>query len=73
MHVADVLFKCLPRRMTNSIAAINQLNILWWFSLVSFLLISVIVFGLGTKATRCLVTESIERDELPIPAVHSHA
>jgi len=73
MHVADVWFKRLYRRMTGSIAAINQLDLLWWFSIVSFLLISVFAFGLGTKATRCLVTESIERDALPIPGDHSHA
>ena len=73
MHVADVLFKCLHRRMTDSIAVTNQLNLLWWFSLVSFFLICVIAVGLGTKATRLLFTESLERDALPIPADHSHA
>lgn len=73
MHLADVLFKCLHRSMTNSIAATNQLNILWWFFLVSFFLISVIAVGLGTKATRFLVTENLERDALPIPTDHSHA
>ena len=75
MHVADVLLKRLRRRMTDSIAPTNRnrLNLLRWFSIVSFLLISVIAFGLSSMATRFLVTESLERDALPIPADHSHA
>lgn len=73
MHVADAVFKRLRRRMTDSIAPTNRLNFLRWFCIVSFLLISVIAFGLGTMATRFLVTESLERDSLPIPADHSRA
>ena len=73
MHVADAVFKRLHHGPTDSIAPTSQLNLLRWFSIVSFLLISVIAFGLDSMATRFLVTESLERDALPIPADHSHA
>jgi len=64
MHVVDVLFRRLRRRMTDSFAPTNQLNLLQWFPIVSFLLISVIAFGLGSMAARFLVSESLEQDAL---------
>ncbi len=73
MHVADAVFKRLHHGPTDSNAPTSQLNLLRWISIVSFLLISVITFELGAMATRLLVTESLERDSLPIPADHSHA
>lgn len=64
MHVVSALFKRLPRGESDSIAPTKQFNLLRWFSIVSFLLISAIAFGLGSVSTRFLVTETLERDAL---------
>lgn len=64
MHTSAVLFKRLRRRSADSIAPTKQFNLLRWFSIVSFLLISVIAFGLGSVSTRFVVTEILERDAL---------
>lgn len=64
MHVVSALFRRLHRREADSIAPTKQFNLLRWFSIVSFLLISVIAFGLGSVSTRFLVAESLERDAL---------
>jgi two-component system sensor histidine kinase HydH len=64
MHATAALFKRLRRGMADSIAPTKQFNLLRWFSIVSFLLISVIAFGLGSVSTRFLVAESVERDAL---------
>nr|WP_256590834.1 MULTISPECIES: histidine kinase dimerization/phospho-acceptor domain-containing protein [unclassified Pseudomonas] len=64
MLITAALFKRLRRRTADSIAPTKQFNLLRWFSIVSFLLISVIAFGLGSLSTRFLATESLERDAL---------
>jgi two-component system sensor histidine kinase HydH len=64
MNVTAALFKRLRRRTADSIAPTKQFNLLRWFSIVSFLLISVIAFGLGSVSTRFLVAESLDRDAL---------
>lgn len=64
MHATAALFKRLRRRTADSIAPTKQFNLLRWFSIVSFLLISVIAFGLGSVSTRFLIAESLERDAL---------
>lgn len=64
MPAIDVLHKRFHRRTADSIAPTEQFNLLRWFSITSFLLISVIAFGLGSLSTRFLVAESLERDAL---------
>ncbi|WP_137805279.1 HAMP domain-containing sensor histidine kinase [Pseudomonas sp. G(2018)] len=64
MHATAALFRRLRRRTADSIAPTRQFNLMRWFSVVSFLLIGVIAFGLGSVSTRFLVTESLERDAL---------
>lgn len=64
MPAISVLFKRLHRGTTDSIAPTQQNNLLHWFSLISFFLISLIAFGLGTVSTQFLVSESLERDAL---------
>ena len=64
MHALSALFRRLPQRTSGSIAPIGQFNLLRWFSVISFILISAIAVGLGTVSTRFLVTESLERDAL---------
>ena len=64
MPVIDVLIKHLHRRTGESIAPTKQFNLLRWFSIISFLLISVIAFGVGSMATSFLVAECLERDAL---------
>ncbi|NUU39030.1 HAMP domain-containing sensor histidine kinase [Pseudomonas sp. C2B4] len=64
MHAPAVLFRRLRRRAADSIAPTKQFNLLRWFSVVSFLLIGAIAFGLGSVSTRFLVKESLERDAL---------
>jgi two-component system sensor histidine kinase HydH len=64
MQATAALFKSLRRRKADSIAPTQQFNLLRWFSIVSFFLVSVIAFGLGSFATRFLATESLERDAL---------
>lgn len=64
MPAIDALIKHLHRRTAESIAPTKQFNLLRWFSIVSFLLISVIAFGLGSISTSFLVAESLERDAL---------
>jgi two-component system sensor histidine kinase HydH len=64
MLAISALFKRLHRGASGSIAPTQQYNLRRWFSLVSFLLISLIAFGLGTVSTQYLVIESLERDAL---------
>lgn len=64
MNATAALFKRLRRRSADAIAPKKQFNLLRWFSIVSFLLISVIAFGLGFVSTRFLVAESLEHDAL---------
>lgn len=64
MPVLDALIKHLNRGTAESIAPTKQFNLLRWFSIVSFLLISVIAFGLGSMSTKFLIAESLERDAL---------
>jgi two-component system sensor histidine kinase HydH len=64
MHASAALFKRLRRGMADSIAPTQQFNLLRWFSIVSFLVISMIAFGLGSVSTRFLIAESLERDAL---------
>ncbi|MDZ5436175.1 ATP-binding protein [Pseudomonas fluorescens] len=64
MQATAALFRRLRRRTADSIAPTRQFNLMRWFSVVSFLLIGVIAFGLGSVSIRFLVTESLERDAL---------
>ncbi|WP_434588861.1 HAMP domain-containing histidine kinase [Pseudomonas sp. R4-83] len=64
MPAISALFKRLHRGASNSIAPTQEYNLLRWFSLVSFFLISLIALGLGTVSTQFLVIESLERDAL---------
>jgi two-component system sensor histidine kinase HydH len=64
MLAVSALLKRLRQGTTDSIAPTKQFNLLRWFSIVSFVLISVIAFGLGSVSTRFLVAESLERDAL---------
>lgn len=64
MPAIDTLIKHLHRRTAGSIAPTKQFNLLRWFSIISFILISVIAFGLGSMSTNFLVAESLERDAL---------
>jgi two-component system sensor histidine kinase HydH len=64
MPAIDVLYKRFHRRSADSIAPTQQFNLLRWFSIASFVLVSVIAFGLGSLSTRFLVAESLERDAL---------
>lgn len=64
MQASVALFKSLRRRKADAIAPTKQFNLLRWFSIVSFLVISVIAFALGSLSTRILATESLERDAL---------
>ena len=54
----------LERGTADSIAPTNPPNLLRWFSIISFVLISTIAIGLGSVSTRFLVIESLERDAL---------
>ncbi|MGH8383991.1 MAG: sensor histidine kinase [Pseudomonas sp.] len=64
MPAIDVLFKRFHQGTADSIAPTQQFNLLRWFSIVSFSLIGIIAFGLGSMSTKILVTESLERDAL---------
>ncbi|VVN42556.1 sensor histidine kinase [Pseudomonas fluorescens] len=64
MNAISALFRRLHRKAADSITPTRQFNLLRWFSIISFILISVIAFGLGSVATRFLVIESLERDAL---------
>ncbi|WP_322784202.1 hypothetical protein [Pseudomonas sp. PCH199] len=64
MQTISVFFRRLHWRTADSIAPTTPHNLLRWFSLISFILISAIAIGLGTVATRFLVMESLERDAL---------
>ncbi|EJN24324.1 histidine kinase [Pseudomonas sp. GM78] len=64
MPAIDVLYKCFRPGTVDSIAPTQQFNLLRWFSIASFLLVSVIAFGLGSLSTSFLVAESLERDAL---------
>lgn len=64
MPAISALFKHLHQADADSITPTRHFSLLRWFSLVSFLLISVIAFGLGTVSTQFLVIESLERDAL---------
>lgn len=64
MPAIDVLYKRFLPGTVDAIAPTQQFNLLRWFSIVSFVLISVIAFGVGSWSTRFLVAESLERDAL---------
>ncbi|QKG67082.1 HAMP domain-containing histidine kinase [Pseudomonas sp. B14-6] len=64
MPAISVLFRRLHRVADDSVASTRQPNLLRWFSIISFILISAIAFGLGSVSTRFLVIESLERDAL---------
>lgn len=64
MQSLSALFRRLRRGAADSIAPTRPANLLRWFSIVSFILISAIAIGLATVATRFLVIESLERDAL---------
>lgn len=64
MPAIDAFIKYVHRRTARSIAPTKQFNLLRWFSIVSFVLISVIAFGLGSMSTNILIAESLERDAL---------
>lgn len=64
MPAIDLLYKRLCPKTADSIAPTQQFNLLRWFSIASFVLVSVIAFGLGSLSTRFLVAESLERDAL---------
>ncbi|WP_137806419.1 HAMP domain-containing sensor histidine kinase [Pseudomonas sp. G(2018)] len=64
MQAITTLLKRLQSGASDSIAPTRQPNLLRWFSIVSFILISAIAVGLGAISTRYLVTESLERDAL---------
>ena len=64
MHALSALFRRLHQEAADSIAPTRQPNLLRWFSIISFILISAIALGLGSVSTRFLVTESLERDAL---------
>jgi two-component system sensor histidine kinase HydH len=64
MPTVDASYKGFHRRKVDSIAPTKQFNLLRWFSIVSFFLISVIAFGLGSLSAKFLVAESLERDAL---------
>lgn len=53
-----------PGGAVDSIAATKPPNLLRWFSIISFILISAIAIGLGFVSTRFLVIESLERDAI---------
>ncbi|VVP40758.1 sensor histidine kinase [Pseudomonas fluorescens] len=61
---ASAIFRRLYRGAADPIAPTNPPNLLRWFSIISFILISVIAIGLGSVTTRFLVIESLERDAL---------
>jgi two-component system sensor histidine kinase HydH len=64
MQSIAAFFKRLHRGAVDTIAPTKPANLLRWFSIISFLLISAIAIGLASVATRFLVTESLERDAL---------
>ncbi|MBD0678068.1 sensor histidine kinase [Pseudomonas sp. PSB11] len=64
MPAISALFKRLNRIAVGSVASSRQPNLLRRFSIISFILISAIAFGLGSVSTRFLVIESLERDAL---------
>ncbi|VVP94211.1 Adaptive-response sensory-kinase SasA [Pseudomonas fluorescens] len=64
MQRITAFFRRLHRATTDAIAPTGPPNLLRWFSIVSFILISAIAIGLGSVSTRFLVTESLERDAL---------
>jgi two-component system sensor histidine kinase HydH len=64
MQALSAVFRRLHRGAADSITPTRPVNLLRWFSIISFLLISAIAFGLGSVSTRFLVTESLERDAL---------
>jgi len=64
MPAISALLKRLHRETIDLLTPTKQFNLLRWFSIISFILISAIAFGLGSVSTRYLVTESLERDAL---------
>ncbi|WP_419711027.1 sensor histidine kinase [Pseudomonas sp. NFX224] len=64
MPSISTLLKRLHRGAADSIAPTQQFNLLRRFSQISFFLISVIAFGLGSVSTQFLMIESLERDAL---------
>jgi two-component system sensor histidine kinase HydH len=64
MNLKSVWSTVLPRGSVDAIAPTRRFDLLRWFSLISFVLISAIAFGLGSISTRFLINESLERDAL---------
>ena len=64
MQPLSVFFRRQPSEAVDSIAPTKPPNLLRWFSIISFILISAIAIGLGFVSTRFLVIESLERDAL---------
>jgi two-component system sensor histidine kinase HydH len=64
MQPISAFFRSLRQGATDSIAPTKPTNLLRWFSIISFILISAIAIGLGSVSTRFLVIESLERDAL---------
>lgn len=64
MQPLSVFFRRQPWEAADSIAPTKPPNLLRWFSIISFILISAIAIGLGFVSTRFLVIESLERDAL---------
>ncbi|MGW8461719.1 sensor histidine kinase [Pseudomonas sp. CLCA07] len=64
MQPNSAFFRRLDRGAADSISPTKPPNLLRWFSIISFILISAIAIGLGSVSTRFLVIESLERDAL---------
>jgi two-component system sensor histidine kinase HydH len=64
MQPNSAFFRRLGRGAADSNTPTKPPDLLRWFSIISFLLISAIAFGLGSVSTRFLVIESLERDAL---------
>ncbi|UVJ42037.1 HAMP domain-containing histidine kinase [Pseudomonas sp. LS1212] len=64
MSAASVWSRYVKPQQATQIAPTEPFNLLRWFSLISFIIISVVAFGLGTISTRFLVNESLERDAM---------
>lgn len=54
MQAITTLLKRLQSGASDSIAPTRQPNLLRWFSIISFILISAIAIGLGAVSTRYL-------------------
>lgn len=64
MPAISALFNRPLQEAGDAIAPTRPFSLLRWFSLISFFLVSIIAFGLGTVSTQYLMIESLERDAL---------